>query len=98
LVNFANKPESGPQAPPVELRVRRHPKAEEFLQVKGWNSNYKAVDTLLAHLMRKSKSKGSRRLYIWHLHKFCEYTGARAPALADSVLDSHTFHFLIIKV
>jgi integrase len=81
LVNFASKPESGSEAPQVEFRARRHSKAEEFLQVRGWNSNYKAIDNLLAHLMRKSKSEGSRRLYIWHLHKFCEYTGKKPNEL-----------------
>ncbi|MCJ7635421.1 hypothetical protein MUP77_23905, partial [Candidatus Bathyarchaeota archaeon] len=59
----------------------RSPKAQEFLRVRGWNSNYKAVNNLLAHLMRKSKSEGSKRLYLWHLHKFCEHTNKKPNEL-----------------
>jgi site-specific recombinase XerD len=75
LVNLVSKTEPSSQISPVESRARGHSKAEDFLQVTGWKSSYKAVDNLLAHLLRKSKSEGSKRLYIWHLHKFCEYTG-----------------------
>jgi integrase len=70
LVALARKTEFGKRS-----------KAEEFLQVRGWNSGYKAVNNLLAHLMRKSKSEGSKRLYIWHLHKFCEYIGKKPNEL-----------------
>src|SRR5271157_4179668 len=56
-------------------------KVEEFLRVRGWNSNYKPVNNLLAHLMRKSKSEGSKRLYIWHLYKFCVHTGKKPNEL-----------------
>jgi integrase len=59
----------------------RSSKAQEFLRVREWNSNYKPVNNLLAHLMRKSKSEGSKRLYIWHLYKFCKNTGKRPNEL-----------------
>jgi integrase len=31
--------------------------------------------------MRKSKSEGSKRLYTWHLYKFCKYTGKKPNEL-----------------
>jgi integrase len=44
-----------------------------FLRVKNWTSGYGSVNNMLAHLMRKSKSEASRRLYMWHLFKFCQF-------------------------
>jgi integrase len=44
-----------------------------FLKVNKWTSKYRSVNNLLDHLMRKSKSEGSRRLYLWHLFKFCQF-------------------------
>jgi integrase len=52
----------------------KRPKDNKFLKVKGWCSSYRSVNNLLLHLMRKSKSEGSRRLYLWHLFKFCQYS------------------------
>ncbi len=54
-----------------------------FLRVKGWHSNYRSVNNLLRHLMRKSKSEGSRRLYLWHLFKFCEYVKRKPSELVE---------------
>jgi integrase len=31
--------------------------------------------------MRKSKSEGSKRLYLWHLYKFCQYTNKKPNQL-----------------
>jgi integrase len=31
--------------------------------------------------MRKSKSEGSKRLYLWHLYKFCQYTNRKPNEL-----------------
>jgi integrase len=56
-------------------------KAYEFLQVTEWESKYSSVNNLLAHLMRKSKSFGSKQLYMWHLYKFCLYTGKKPNEL-----------------
>ena len=54
---------------------------QAFLRVKGWQSEYRCVNQILAHLMRKCKSEGSRRLYLWHLYKFCEFTGRKPNEL-----------------
>jgi len=51
----------------------KRPTYHRFLRVKGWKSTYRSVNNLLLHLMRKSRSEGSKRLYLWHLFKFCEY-------------------------
>ena len=51
----------------------KQPVYHRFLRVKGWKSTYRSVNNLLLHLMRKSRSEGSKRLYLWHLFKFCEY-------------------------
>ncbi len=61
----------------VDKRVEHH----KFLRVKGWSSNYRSVNNLLAHLARKSKSEGSKRLYLWHLYKFCRYTDRKPNEL-----------------
>jgi integrase len=53
----------------------------KFLRVKGWRSSYRSVNNLLLHLMRKSKSEGSKRLYLWHLYKFCKYTSRKPNEL-----------------
>ena len=53
----------------------------KFLRVKEWSSNYRSVNNLLLHLMRKSKSEGSKRLYLWHLFKFCQYTDKKPNEL-----------------
>jgi len=50
-----------------------------FLRVDGWKSRYLSVNNLLLHLARKSKSEGTRRVYLWHLYKFCCFTG-KTPA------------------
>lgn len=59
-----------------DLRVAtadRRPIHLKLLRVDDWSSKYQSVNNLLLHLMRKSKSEGSRRLYLWHLYKFCQY-------------------------
>jgi len=33
--------------------------------------------------MRKSKSEGSKRLYLWHLFKFCQYTNRKPNKLVE---------------
>jgi integrase len=70
--------------------------AYEFLQVKEWKSKYSSVNNLLAHLMRKSKSDGSKRLYMWHLYKFCLYTGRKPNelvAMKRNQAEKHTQAF-----
>lgn len=52
----------------------KHSNYQTFLKVEGWASKYPCVNQILAHLMRKCKSEGSRKLYLWHLYKFCEFT------------------------
>ena len=61
----------------VDKRLEHH----KFLRVKGWRSSYRSVNNLLLHLMRKSKSEGSKRLYLWHLYKFCQYTNKKPNQL-----------------
>jgi len=53
----------------------------QFLEEKGWCSSYHSVNNLLLHLMRKSKSEGSKRIYLWHLYKFCQYTNRKPNEL-----------------
>ncbi|MGO9643886.1 MAG: tyrosine-type recombinase/integrase [Candidatus Bathyarchaeia archaeon] len=48
-------------------------KAEKFLRVRGWESGYQPVNNLLLHLIRKSKSEGTKTVYLWHLYKFCRF-------------------------
>jgi integrase len=55
------------------IHTPKVPPYMSFLKVKSWTSSYRSVNNLLAHLLRKSKSEGSRRLYLWHLFKFCKY-------------------------
>ena len=52
-----------------------------FLRVSGWRSDYRSVENLLLHLSRRSRSEGSRRLYLWHLYKFCQYAGKEPDEL-----------------
>lgn len=69
---------------PIDTRqskTHKCPNYQSFLKVKEWKSNYRCVNNLLAHLMRKSKSEGSKRLYLWHLHKFCEYANKKPNEL-----------------
>jgi len=42
----------------------------EFLRVDGWVSDYRSVQNLLLHLARKSKSEGTKKIYLWYLFKF----------------------------
>lgn len=42
--------------------------------MEGWESRYQPVQNLLLHLARKSKSEGTRKLYLWYLYKFCRFT------------------------
>jgi len=81
LEDFTNNVGISSQIECMESLAQRHSKAEEFLQVSGWSSHYRAVDGLLAHLMRKSKSESSKRLYLWHLYKFCLYTNKKPNEL-----------------
>jgi len=46
-----------------------------LLRVEGWQSRYQSVNNLLLHLARKSKSEGTKKVYLWHLSKFCRFTG-----------------------
>jgi integrase len=41
--------------------------------VNAWQSHYRSVNNLLLHLSRKSRSEGTRKLYLWHLYKFCRF-------------------------
>jgi integrase len=50
-----------------------------FLRVEGWNSRLLCVNNLLLRLSRKSKSEGTRKVYLWHLYKFCRFA-AKTPA------------------
>jgi site-specific recombinase XerD len=59
-----------------------------FLKENGWTSKYSSVNKLLAHLMRKSKSEGSRRLYLWHLFKFCQHAKKKPNELTKLKRDS----------
>mgnify|MGYP000185597088 CR=1 FL=1 len=53
----------------------------KFLRVNDWHSEYRSVENLLLHLSRRSKSEGSRRLYLWHLYRFCQYAGREPDEL-----------------
>jgi hypothetical protein len=63
-----------------ESKMDQRP-GHKFLKVSGWSSRYRPVNNLLLHLMRKSRSEASRRLYLWHLYKFCEFTGKKPNEL-----------------
>jgi len=66
---------------PQVIKFDRRPGHHKFLKVKEWSSSYRSVNNLLLHLMRKSKSEGSKRLYLWHLYKFCQYTSRKPNEL-----------------
>ena len=68
---------SNPRIPTKDKQPVHH----KFLKVKDWRSNYRSVNNLLLHLMRKSKSEGSKRLYLWHLFKFCQFTNRKPNEL-----------------
>ena len=53
----------------------------EYLRVDGWDSGHTSVQNLLDHLARKSKSEGTREVYLRHLHRFCLATGKTPSAL-----------------
>jgi len=63
-------------------KANRQSQHYRFFTVKEWNSDSPRVNNLLMHLMRKSKSEGSRRLYLWHLDKFCQYVDKDPNELA----------------
>jgi site-specific recombinase XerD len=67
------------------LSIRPKPRTKSvffvFLRVQGWSSDYPAVDCLLRHLARKSRSEASKRSYCWHLYKFCQFTNKRPNEL-----------------
>jgi integrase len=50
-----------------------------FLGVEGWTSRYQSVNNVLLRLTRKSKSEGTKKVYLWHLYKFCRFAD-RTPA------------------
>jgi len=47
---------------------------EILLKVEGWKSGYTSVDRLLRHLIRKTKSEGSRATYLKTLSQFVRFT------------------------
>jgi integrase len=49
-----------------------------FLKINGWTSDLPAVQNLLNHLSRKSKSEGTKKNYSWHLYGLCRTSG-KAP-------------------
>ncbi len=53
----------------------------KLLRVEGWQSRYQPVNNLLMHLARKSKSEGTKKVYLWHLYKFCRFEGKTPPQL-----------------
>lgn len=62
----------------------RTPKATNWqmsLKVKDWESSYRCVNNLLLHLSRKTKSESSKKLYLSHLHRFCNFTGKKPNQL-----------------
>ena len=61
-------------------RIDQNPQ-HKFLKVNGWTSDYYSVNNLLLYLMRKSRSEASRRLYLWHLYKFCKFTEMKPNGL-----------------
>jgi integrase len=61
--------------------VDKQPAHYKFLAVENWNSDYRSVNNLLLYLTRKTKSEGSKRLYLWHLYKFCQYAGKKPNEL-----------------
>lgn len=63
------------------VAIDKRRKHHKFLRVTGWSSDYRSVNNLLLHLMRKSKSESSKDLYLWHLSKFCEYTNKKPNEL-----------------
>jgi len=54
---------------------------EEFLKVKGWNSEYASVDKALRHYARKVRSERTRENFCITLMQFCKYCGLDPDAL-----------------
>lgn len=50
-----------------------------LLRVRGWESCSRPVQNLLDHLSRKSKSEGTRKIYLRHVYRFCRFTD-KTPA------------------
>lgn len=49
--------------------------AFDYLMVDGWDSPIKPVQNLLNHITRRTKSEGTKKLYLTHLYKFCLEVG-----------------------
>lgn len=49
--------------------------AFDYLEVDGWDSTITPVQSLLNHLARKTRSEGTKKLYLTHLYKFCLEVG-----------------------
>jgi integrase len=59
-----------------------------LLRVEGWESHCQSVNNLLLHLSRKSKSEGTRKVYLWHLYKFCKFTSSTPAQLVRMKRDT----------
>ncbi|MGH2638160.1 MAG: tyrosine-type recombinase/integrase, partial [Rhabdochlamydiaceae bacterium] len=52
----------------------------EFLNVRGWDSDYKSVQNLLNHLARKTQSEKSRANYLEAVYHLCLFKeGCKSP-------------------
>ena len=41
---------------------------------EGWRSKYQSIDILLRHLERRSKSLSTRRNFLQHIFRFCQFS------------------------
>jgi len=48
------------------------PPIEEYLKVKDWDSGYFSIKNLLQHLKRKTKSEGSKKVFLAIIYQFCK--------------------------
>src|SRR5712664_2464954 len=59
---------------PISLGFGHEEKGIGIFNVSGWSSPNAPINNLLLHLSRKSQSEGSKKLYLWHLKKFCQFS------------------------
>ena len=62
-------------------------KAEKYLKVTNWHSEYKSIDNVLLHLKTaRSKSQASKRAILDIVCRFCQFMGNSNP---DEIINSN---------
>jgi site-specific recombinase XerD len=78
---------------PATTVVKEVPAWQSFLGVSGWNSSSPAVDRLLKHLARRSRSNDSRTEYCRHLYRLCLHSN-RIPEQLVKLRRDHAEHLI----